>query len=132
MGYESRIYFVSKYEWKDKKTGLSLSKVMAELELYKLGYSDAVAKILNCFDTETDFTLYLPGCDDDGNEIMEETHEDKYGVVLKYASDKEKLLKAIKFAIATEELYGDKYLEWFEKMVEIFKDENLYIVHYGH
>ena len=131
MGYESRIYFVRRYDHIKDDNGYYHSNIVASLEMFKMGYDEYTDNILKAFDTPTDFTLWLPECNENYEEVMQEVNEDKYGKHLMYASNKEALYKAVKIANANNPYYP--YFNVFEKLVEQFKGwDNIYIVHYGH
>lgn len=127
MGYESRIYFCKEYNFPEP---IHHSEVIATIDMCKMGYSDTVQRFLKCFDTETTFSIYMEGSDENGNEIMVDEIEDKYGARLKYASDVEELYKWAKRMAAEDDYWRFKVLE---NMIRAFKDyPHVKIVHYGY
>ena len=127
MGYESRIYFCQEYNFPEP---IHHSQVIAKLDMCKMGYSDTVQRFLKCFDTETTFSIYMEGSDENGNEIMVDEIEDRYGARLKYASDVEELYKRAKQMAAEDDYWRFNILE---DMIRAFKDyPHVKIVHYGY
>ena len=128
MGYESRIYFAKDYDF---PKGIHHSAIVAMIDMCKMGYDDAVIEFRNCFDTETPFSLWVEGYDDENDvECMVEEIEDKYGARLCYASDKMALLDA---AIEMEKNSDYWKFEKLRKMIQMFiNDNDVYIVHYGY
>lgn len=127
MGYESRIYFCREY---DSPEPIHHSSILAMIDMSKIGYSSTFDRFLRCFDTETEFSIYILGCDKDGNEVMVDEIEDMYGARIKYASDTEKL-----YRIATQMAEENKYRQFdlLKAMIEIAKESpDIKIVHYGH
>ena len=134
MGYESRIYFVRKYGTKCYTKGLEnyyISEIIAEITMCKMGYSDEVNQFTKLFDTEIDFTLYLPDSDDEGNEIVKDRVDDSYGVHMKYG-DCHKLRKQMKKILKSKD--GDYWrFKVLYKMLKAFEEfEDVYVVHYGY
>lgn len=127
MGYESKIYFCNEYDFPDP---IHHCEIIAMIDMCKMGYSDTVREFLKCFDTETEFSLYLPECDEEGNEVMTDVIEDKYGARLKYASNVQ-LLHRWAVQMAKE----DKYWRFsiLASMIEKFKCyPDVKIVHFGY
>ena len=90
------------------------------------------------FDTETPFSIYIDTCDDDGNEIMADEIEDRYGERLRYCNDKKALLRQANKIIKEEEKkYGEGKGYWLfyvmREMIKSFAEQdNIRIVHYGY
>ena len=127
MGYESKIYFCREYNFPNP---IHHCEIIAMIDMCKMGYSDTVQKFLKCFDTETEFSLYVPGCDEDGNEVMADEIEDKRGARLKYASN-ETLLHTLAIQMAEENDYWRFPI--LASMIEKFKCyPGVKIVHYGY
>lgn len=127
MGYESKIYFCREYNFPDP---IHHCEIVAMIDMCKMGYFDTVQKFLKCFDTETKFSLYIPGCDEDGNEVMVDEIEDKYGARLKYASNVQ-LLHTLAIQMAEEDDYWRFPI--LASMIEKFKCyPDVKIVHYGY
>jgi hypothetical protein len=127
MGYESRIYFCREYNFPEP---IHHSEIIAMIDMCKMGYSDTVMKFRNCFDVETTFAIYIPGCDEDGNEIMIDETEDKYGDRIKYASDVDELYN-LAMKMAEENDYWRFNI--LKGMIENFKEyPDIKIVHYGY
>lgn len=127
MGYESRIYFCHDYDFPEP---IHHSSIIAMIDMCKMGYSDSVMKFRNCFDTETEFSIYIPGCDKDGNEIMVDEITDCYGSRLKYASDVENLYQYVKQMADEDDYWRFNILKG---MIEKFKEyPHIKIVHYGY
>ena len=127
MGYESRIYFCQEYNFPEP---IHHSNIVAMIDMCKMGYSDAVMRFRNCFDTETKFAIHISGCDENGNEIMVDEIEDMYGARIKYASDVDKL-----YNLAVKMAEEDDYWRFniLKGMIEKFKDyPHIKIVHYGY
>lgn len=132
MGYESKFYAVRDYGFKSSNnTPYTCSEIVASLDMSKMGYSNTVTEFLDLFDTETPFTIYIGDCDEDGNEVMMEVHEDRYGVPLNYMSDIKKGITQVKKMIKEDDYWRFKLLLNFLKMFEECP-ENIYIVHYGY
>lgn len=129
MGYESKIYFVRDYGFPEK--GLHHSEIVAMLDVSKMGYNIYVQDFLNCFDTETEFSLYLNGYDKDKEiECLMYTSEDEYGSRLKYASDTERLYLCAKKMKTNDNYWRFKPLV---QMIKVFKDfPDVKIVHFGY
>ena len=127
MGYESRIYFCREYNFPEP---IHHSEIVAMIDMCKMGYSDTVQRFKKCFDVETTFAIYIPGCDEEGNEIMVDEIEDKYDERIKYASDTERL-----YELATKMAEEDDYWRFniLKGMIEKFKEyPDIKIVHYGY
>jgi len=128
MGYESKIYFCEEYNFPENK--IHHSQIIAMIDMCKMGYSSSVEDFLQCFDTETTFSIYIPGCDEEGNETMVDEIEDMYGARLKYASDVEELYQCAK-QMANESDYWR--FDLLKGMIKKFKKyPNVKIVHYGY
>lgn len=80
MGYESRLFIVEKSDYKNFESGI----VIAEYDLCKMGYAND--EFFRAFTREIGYTIFLPTCDSDGNEIMDFLDEDRYGEHMKAAS----------------------------------------------
>lgn len=127
MGYESRIYFCHEYNFPEP---IHHSAIVAMIDMCKMGYSQTVHSFIKCFDTETTFSIYIPGCDEEGNEIMVDEIEDMYGDRIKYASDTERL-----YELATKMAEESDYWRFdvLKGMIEKFKEyPHIKIVHYGY
>lgn len=120
MGYESKFYAVKEYDFPMK--GYHHSQIIAMLDMCKMC---APNSFHNLFDTEANFTLWLNGCDENGNEKLMEKHEDCYGEPIKYCSDKRRVIKEIHRLIAEDD--GNywrfplllKFFEMFENVDDV-------------
>ena len=130
MGYDSRIYFVRDYGFPEKS--IHHSEIVAEIEMWKMGHSDAAMKFREAFTMETPFSIYVEGYDDENEvECLEDVIEDKYGDRLCYAPNSERLYELAKELEKTDKTYWR--FKALRKMIGIFKGmEDIYIVHYGH
>ena len=96
MGYESKVYIVSRCEWEHPDGQRSVYAIAeAEFDLSKMGYSNR--DFFAAFKRPIDYTLWLPGCDEQGNEKMMEMTEDCYGEHMK-AADLGELVEALTVA----------------------------------
>ena len=85
MGVESKFYFVKDYGFGYlNKLGKTESEIIAMIDVLKFGYTDESQKFKKLFNKECPFCLYLPTCDDDGNEIMGFVDENPYGNKITY------------------------------------------------
>ena len=83
MGYESRVYIIRRGEIERSEENIYVySEKIAE---YNLCCMPDAPDFFGAFRTEIDYDLYLPGCDNDGNECIVATREDKYGQHMKSA-----------------------------------------------
>lgn len=125
MGYESKFFAVKEYKFPTK--GYHHSQIIAMIDVCKIAASK---EFYDLFDTEANFTLWLPGCDENGDEVMMEKHEDSYGEPIKYCSDKKKVIKAIHRMIAEEDYWRfPPLLKFFEMFEDI---DDVMICHYGY
>ena len=132
MGYESKFYAVKPYSFKCfKDDRYYSSEIVASLDCSKLGYDPLIEEFLGLFNMETNFALYLPGdIDEEENEIMKDTVEDRYGARICYLSDKKRAIKILKEMAKKEDYIRFK---WLIKFIEMFKnDDDVYICHYGY
>lgn len=126
MGYCSTIYAAKPYDFPEHQTHLLASELEGMLELWEAGFGggEENADIKALFDTESNFSLYIEGNDDD----MAFVKEDKYGNRLVYASDTEALYKAV-----SARSRKSPALRKLKKFIEIFMDDDeVCFVHYGH
>lgn len=128
MSYESRFYFVRPYSHTKKGC-----EVIAVLNAGCLGHSPEVEKFLKLFNTPIDFSLYIPGSDDDSEKCYRTT--DCYGDKLK-TGDTNELFRQIDFAIyAAEQENGDQYWRYYllRDMLFSFRVFNdVKVIHYGY
>lgn len=126
MGYESRFYAIRKYSVGADKDKYYPCEIIAMLNMCKMG----AGEFLDLFDTEAMINLWLPGFDEDGNEIMTEQHEDKYGDPIKYITDIDEGIRMVHGLIAEDNYWRFELLLQF---LEMFKDkEDVLICHYGY
>lgn len=131
MGYESRFYAIRKYKFSCDDSGYYSCEIIGMLNMCKMGYSETTSKFLKLFDTEAMINLWLPGVDDDGNEIMVEQHEDKYGEPLKYITNIDEGIRLVHKMIGEEDYWRFPLLL---KFLETYKDlsKEIKIIHYGY
>lgn len=131
MGYESRFYAVKRYDFGYGEDEYHSCEVIAMLNMCKMGYSETTSKFLKLFDTEAMINLWLPGVDDDGNEIMMEQHEDKYGEPLNYITNIDEGIRLIHKMIGEDDYWR---LPLLLKFLETYNDPtgNIKIIHYGY
>ena len=129
MGYESKIYFCIEYDFPEGE--IHYSSIVAMIDMHKMGYSKQVNDFLNCFDTETSFSISIEGYDDENEvECMVDEIKDKYGERLKYASNTERLYKCAKEMEKSDDYWR---FEILRKMIKEFKKyPYVKIVHYGY
>ena len=130
MGYESKIYIVERHDASWTETGAS-ALVIASYDLCKMGYD--AQEFFGAFTKETDYGLYMPVCDADGNETMGYVYEDCYGDHLK-SGELETVLSALESCEAREHY---RRLPPAIAMLKAFiadKDAwgDLQVVHYGY
>lgn len=138
MGYESKIFIVSRRELESPKTGeiFPCAIIVATYDLCSVGW-DNINTMKSAFKREIDYTLFLPGCDSEGNERIVETDTDCYGDHMRAATLPD-LIETIK-ALEQAEHYR-RYppllamLEAFNAEVEAgeWDGEELQAVHYGY
>lgn len=137
MGYESKIYIVERHEINKRFDGAPIDPpivnalVVASYDLCKMGYSNT--EFFDAFRNEIDYTLWLPGCDDYGNETMTDVDEDCYGEHMKSA-DIDELIEALKIC---EQRDRYRRIPPLVAMLEAFAAEReqwdeLQVVHYGY
>lgn len=130
MGYESKIYIVERHDapWWD--TGAS-AEVIANFDLCNMGYSNT--EFYNAFKTETDYGLYMPTCDAEGNEVMDYVYKDCYGAHLK-SGTLEDVLRALEICEERDHYRRLPPVIAALKQFIAEKDEwgDLQVVHYGY
>ena len=104
MGYESKIYIVSRNELqgcKNPETGKHpvIALVVASFDLCRVGYNNR--EFFDAFKNPIDYTLWLPTCDKYGKEVMSTVDKDCYGEHLKSA-DLQELIDALQIAESRE------------------------------
>ena len=131
MGYESRFYAIKRYNFGYNESEYHSCEVIAMLNMCCLGYSETTSKFLKLFDTEAMINLWLPGIDDDGNEIMMEQHEDKYGKPLNYITNIDEGIRLTHKMISEDDYWR---LPLLLKFLEMYNDPtgNIKIIHYGY
>lgn len=129
MGYESKIYFCRKHLISAFERDYFSSEIIAMIDMRKMGYDDEVMKFRKLFNKDTDFGIYIPSSDEEGNEIACYEIEDMYGEHIKYGNIKE-LINQLKEVIKKDDYWRFKLLL---SMLEMFKDvPDIYVVHYGY
>ena len=137
MGYESKIFIVSRNELK-YTDGMPFVNAIIEVEydLDKVGWKN-IKTLTSAFKREIDYTLFLPGCDNEGNERIVETDKDCYGDHMRAATLPD-LIETIKALEQAEHyrLYPPllAMLEAFNAEVEAgeWDGNELQAVHYGY
>lgn len=129
MGYESKFYFVRRYDFKSWCSDYNASCVLAMVDTSKLGYDDYAMAIRNAFDKDIDFTIYVPTFDEDKDKYR---IEDCYGEHLKYASNKGKLLAAIGSYMLHIDLEFPEVVMLNALVNSVLEDDDIYIVHFGY
>ena len=98
MGYESKIYIVERVEHKTNIYGEPIKNphvgaiIVAEYDLCKMGWKNE--EFYQCFNKNIDYTLWVLGCDEHGNEVGMAVDTDCYGEHLKSARI-DKLISAL-------------------------------------
>lgn len=133
MGYESKVFIVNRTEYQNDALGKRIvyGEKIAEFDLCKMGGEQYAPEFYNAFRDEVDFSLWLPACDEHGNEIVAEVNEDCYGEHIKGA-DIDELIDALK-AVEQREHY--RRIPPLIGMLEGFKKDEwdeLIAVHYGY
>lgn len=132
MGYESKLYFVTRCEgirdYKYKEYWASITEAMFDLD--KLGHSAEAHDFLNLFDTETDFTISEMDVDSKGNEIYTSRINDQYGNHICYGNITA-LRKAAEKSAAKEAYWKIQALVNILKAFEPYQDR-IYCVHWGY
>lgn len=131
MGYESRFYAIKRYDFGYNDSAYHPCEVIAMLNMCKMGYGETTSEFLKLFDTEAMIDLWLPGIDDDGNEIMMYQHEDKYGASLNYITDIDEGIRLVHKMISEDDYWR---LPLLLKFLEMYNDpkKNIKIIHYGY
>lgn len=128
MGYESKIYFMRRFE----NSPFNWADEVATFDLCKLGYSHAAQEFISCFDTETDYGVW--DYSEEKGEYL--AREDCYGDALTYASDVPRLIAATKELIAeTEAEDGQPYwrlLPFLAMLKAMAEYDDVQVVHYGY
>ena len=129
MGYESRVYIISKL--KDSDFG----EVIAMIDLCKIAEND----FYDLFTNPIDFTAFL-----DNGDTEKLIEEDKYGDICSYAYLKDVLDWLEPYYKKEKEIYGGKYrmyrrLRPFYKLLKSFDNpqwvtnsNDILILHYGY
>ena len=132
MGYESKVFIVERHYFPKRENfpeWISAS-VIAEFDLSKMGYDNE--EFFDAFKREIDYTIYMPVCDNDGNETIAPVDEDCYGKHMKYATLPE-LISALKIC---EKRDHYRRLPPLIAMLKAFNanewDGELQAVHYGY
>ncbi len=133
MGYESRVYIIrrSEIEKTDHTEPWVWGEVIARYDLSKMG--DAL-EFFGAFRKEIDYTLYLPYCDEYGDERVVETQMDCYGEHMKSANINE-VITALENIEARDHYRRLPPLIAMLKAFAAEQDEwnsKLEVVHYGH
>lgn len=128
--YESRLYIVNAQTVKAPNGGETV--LSSEIAVYECGMMPDDFTWLFKAGGEINFDLYVPGCNEDGEEVMVFTREDCYGehcrmirpdLLIKYIeSHSEELANYRRSAPLLGLLKGFDPNQW----------ENLMVVHYGH
>ena len=142
MGYESKVLIVEK---KEIETGsgepIVYANIIAEYDLCKMGWrADPFYK---AFKTPIEYKLYLPGADEQGNEMIVETDEDCYGEHMKAASlpeladalrkiNDEDPYRRIPPLLAMVEAFCENIEEWREKSEVRGVKTQIEAVHFGY
>lgn len=131
MGYESRFYAVRRYDFGYNESEYHPCEVIAMLNMCCLGHDETTSKFLKLFNKEAMINLWLPGIDDDGNEIMTEQHEDSYGDPLNYITDINEGIRLVHKMIGKEDYWR---LPLLLKFLEMYNDptRDIKIIHYGY
>ena len=129
MGYSSMIYFCREVPTLVGTHG----EIVARIDMENLGDSWATTQFLNCFDTDTGFSIYVLKADADGEESMTDTLADGYGMRLQYASNMD-MLYAYALQMMEQELEDNRYpFEMLAEMIRVFRNcPGARIVHYGY
>ena len=130
MGYESRFYALKRYDFGYDESEYHSCQIIAMLDACCLGYDETTSKFLKLFDTEAMINLWLPGVDDDGNEIMIDQHEDKYGAPLNYITDINEGIRLVHKMIGESDYWRLPLLLNFLETYGHYK--NIKIIHYGY
>lgn len=137
MGYESKIYFCRRYNHSYLNKKYHPSEIIAQIDMCKMGYSDAIIKFRNLFNKETDFTLFINDYNDETErEEWMDVIEDRYGDRLCYG-DITELRKQMSNVIKESEENGQPYWRFYllYDMLKSFEKnggEDIYVVHYGY
>ena len=85
MGLESKVFVVQRKEFEKRgnRPAWVSASVIAEFDLCKMGWGNQ--EFFKAFKREIDFTIYLPTCDEEGNETVSAVNEDCYGEHMKSA-----------------------------------------------
>ena len=141
MGYESKIYFCKDYGFPEGK--LHHSQVVAMIDMDKLGYYKSSARFNKLFDTETPFSIYIEGYNEEKEvEQLQDKVYDCYGDRICYCSDIDALIETVDSLIKEREEEWKKYsgknykdyrCRQLKAMLKAFKsDPEIYVVHYGY
>ena len=130
MSYESKFYAVNRYNFGYGESEYHPCEVIAMLETCCLGHDKTTTEFLELFDTEAMINLWLPGFDDNGNEIMTDQHEDAYGAPLNYLTDVNEGIRLVHKMIGENDYWRLPLLLNFLETYGHYK--GIKIIHYGH
>lgn len=131
MGYESKLFVVNRIHFseRDGMPEWICAQEIASYDLSKMGYD--AKEFFAAFKTEIDYKLWMPVCDDHGNETIGETDIDCYGEHMKGAT-LEDLIPALE---AVEQRDRYRRLPPLIAMLKAFDPsewDDLQVVHYGY
>lgn len=132
MGYESKLYFVTRCEGCEdyRNEGYFISITEAMFDIGKLGHSPEAKHFLNLFNIETDFSVSEIGVDENNNEVNTMRTHDQYGDNICYGNITE-LRKAAEAFAAKDNYWRLRVLVNILKGFEPYQDR-IYCVHWGY
>ena len=130
MGYESKIFAVTRCGFKSSIDGYNSSITIATLDIGKAVYTPDGKKLIDLFDKETDFAIYTNVCNE-REEVMADTITDPYGDRITYLTKKKAAIKLLNKIVKKYEDY-EPY-KWLLNFIKSFENnDDIYICHYGH